>query len=88
MLAAGNKCWDGFVKKWLFQNQPQEVASFMLPVQPPLETAPQFATTHALQVGTVQSPLGNGSWDNTYTSDPSNKGKRLSRKPSTLVRCA
>ncbi len=39
MLAAG-KCWVGSVKKWLLKNQPQEVASLMPPVQPPLETTP------------------------------------------------
>ncbi len=40
MLAARKKCWAKSVKKWLLQNQPQEVASFLPPVQPPLETAP------------------------------------------------
>jgi hypothetical protein len=38
MFAAGKKCWVGFVKKWLFQNQPQEVVSFLPLVQPLLET--------------------------------------------------
>jgi hypothetical protein len=28
MLVAGKKCWDGFMKKWLLKNQPQEVACF------------------------------------------------------------
>jgi hypothetical protein len=46
------------MKKWLFQNQPQEVASFLPLVQPPLKTAPQLATTYALLVGTAQPPLG------------------------------
>ncbi len=38
------------MKKWLFKNQPKEVASFLHPVQPPLETAPQLAMARALQV--------------------------------------
>jgi hypothetical protein len=50
MLDAGKKCWVGYVKKWLFKNQPQEVASFLPPVQPPLEMAPQLVATYALQV--------------------------------------
>jgi hypothetical protein len=29
MLVMGKKCWVGFVKKWLFQNQPQEVTGFL-----------------------------------------------------------
>ncbi len=41
MLVVGKKCWVGFVKRWLLKNQPQEVASFLPPVQPPLEMAPQ-----------------------------------------------
>jgi len=45
MLVAGKKCWAGSMKKWLFQNQPQEVADFLPPVQPPLETTPQLAAT-------------------------------------------
>jgi hypothetical protein len=40
MFAIRKKYWVGSVKKWLFQNQPQEVASFLPPVQPPLEMAP------------------------------------------------
>jgi len=48
MFVAGKKCWAGSLKKWLFRNQPWEVASFLPPVQPSLEIAPQFATTHAL----------------------------------------
>jgi hypothetical protein len=40
MLAAGKKCWVGSMRKWLFKNQPQEVASFLPPVQLPLETMP------------------------------------------------
>jgi hypothetical protein len=38
MLVARKKCWAGSVKKWLFQNQPQEVVGFLLLVQSPLET--------------------------------------------------
>jgi len=38
MFIAGKKCWAGFVKKLLFQNQPQEVGGFLPPVQSPLET--------------------------------------------------
>ncbi len=37
MFVARKKCWAGSVKKWLFQNQPQEVASFLPPAQSPLE---------------------------------------------------
>ncbi len=40
MLATGKKCWAGSVKKWLLKNQPQEVASYLLPIQLSLETAP------------------------------------------------
>jgi hypothetical protein len=58
MLVAGKKCWVGFVKKWLFQNQPQEVVGFLLLVQSPLETIFQLAATRALQVGTTELPLG------------------------------
>jgi hypothetical protein len=47
MLVAGKKCWAGSMKKWLFQNQPQEVADFLPPVQPPLETEPQLVATRA-----------------------------------------
>jgi hypothetical protein len=32
MLVTGKKCWVGFVKKWLLKNQPQEVASSLLPI--------------------------------------------------------
>jgi hypothetical protein len=35
MLVVGKKCWAGSVKKWLIQNQAQEVASFLPLVQPP-----------------------------------------------------
>jgi hypothetical protein len=58
MLVAGKKCWAGFVKKWLLQNQPQEVASFLPPTQSPLETTLQLATTYALQARTTKLPLG------------------------------
>ncbi len=40
MLAVGKKCWVGSMKNWLLHNQPQEVAGFLPPVQPPLEMAP------------------------------------------------
>ncbi len=57
------------MKKWLFKNQAQEVVSFLPPVQPLLEMAPQFimaralqveepTTAHVLEVGTTQQPLG------------------------------
>ncbi len=39
MLVAGKKCWAGFVKKWLFKNQPEEVAGSLLLIQSLLETA-------------------------------------------------
>jgi hypothetical protein len=29
MLVTGKKCWAGSVKKWLLQNQPQEVTGFL-----------------------------------------------------------
>jgi hypothetical protein len=32
--------------------------------------------------------VGNGSWDNTRTFDPSNKGERLGEEPNTLVQHA
>jgi hypothetical protein len=47
MLDAGKKCWDGSVEKWLLQNQPQEMAGFLSPVQPSLEMTPQLVVTHA-----------------------------------------
>jgi hypothetical protein len=40
MLAVGKKCWAKSVKKWLLNNQPEEVVSFLPPIQPLLETAP------------------------------------------------
>jgi hypothetical protein len=58
MLTVGKKCWAKSVKKWLLHNQPQEVAGFLPPVQPPLETAPQLIVTRALQAKTAQPPLG------------------------------
>jgi len=58
MLLARKKCWVGSVKKWLLQNQPQEVAGFLLPVQSPLETTLQLAITRAFQVGTIELLLG------------------------------
>jgi hypothetical protein len=58
MLVAGKKCWAGSVKKWLLQNQPQEVASFLPSAQSPLETALQLAATHAFQAGTTEVLLG------------------------------
>jgi hypothetical protein len=45
MLATGKKCWTRSVKKWLLNNQPQEVVGFLPPVQPPLETAPPLIVT-------------------------------------------
>jgi len=58
MLVVGKNCWAGSVKKWLFQNQPQEVTGFLPPVQSPLETTLQLAVTRALQAGTTKLPLG------------------------------
>jgi len=40
ILDAGKKCWVESVKKWLLQNQPQKVASFLPLIQSPLETTP------------------------------------------------
>jgi len=54
MLATGKKCWAGSVKKWLLNNQPQEMTGFLPLVQPSLQMAPQFATTHVIQAGTTQ----------------------------------
>ncbi len=48
MLVAGKKCWAGSMKKWLLQNQPQEVAGFLPPTQSPLETTLQLIVTRAL----------------------------------------
>jgi hypothetical protein len=48
MFVRGKKCWVGSMKKWLFNNQPQEVVGFLPPVQLPLETAPQLVMTCAL----------------------------------------
>jgi len=48
MFIAGKKCWARSVKKWLFQNQPQEVAGFLPLTQSPLETTFQLAATRAL----------------------------------------
>jgi hypothetical protein len=58
MLVAGKKCWAGFMKKWLFKNQPQEVVGFLPLIQPLQEMTPQFAAIYALLVGIVQPPLG------------------------------
>jgi len=58
MLVAGKKCWARSVKKWLLQNQPQEVASFLPPAQSPLDTTLQLAVTCVLQAGTTELPLG------------------------------
>ncbi len=57
MLVTGMKCWAKSVKKWILKNQPQEVASFLPPVQLSLEMAPQFATIRGLQTKTAQLPL-------------------------------
>ncbi len=38
--------------------------------------------------GDCSTTAGNGSWDNTHTSDSSSRGKRLGGKPSTLVQHA
>jgi hypothetical protein len=48
MFDAGKKCWVGSMKKWLLNNQPQEVADFLPLVQPPLETTPPLATIRTL----------------------------------------
>jgi len=46
------------MKKWLPQNQPQEVVGFLPSAQSPLETTLQLAMTRALQAGTIELPLG------------------------------
>jgi hypothetical protein len=38
--------------------------------------------------GDYSTIVRNGFWDNTHTSNPSSKGKRLGREPSTLVQRA
>jgi hypothetical protein len=48
MLVVGKKCWAGSVKKWLLQNQPQEVVGFLPPAQSLLKMTLQLATTHVL----------------------------------------
>jgi hypothetical protein len=58
MLVAGKKCWAGSVKKWLLQNQPQEVTGFLPPAQSLLETTLQLAVTCALQAETTELLLG------------------------------
>ncbi len=58
MLATRKKCWAKSVKKWLLKNQPQEVASFLPPVQLSLETTPKLTTTRAFQSRTIQLLLG------------------------------
>jgi hypothetical protein len=57
-FATGKKCWAGSMKKWLLQNQPQEVVSFLPSVQPSLETMPQLATTLTFQARMALLPLG------------------------------
>ncbi len=58
MLVARKKCWAGSVKKWLFQNQPQEVVGFLPLAQSSLEMTLQLAATRVLQAGTIELPLG------------------------------
>ncbi len=53
MFVAGKKCWVGSVKKWLLNNQPQEVAGSLPLVQPLLETTLQLAMTRAFQTKTL-----------------------------------
>jgi hypothetical protein len=38
--------------------------------------------------GDCSTAIGNGYWDNTHTSDLSNRGERLGGEPSTLVQSA
>ncbi len=54
MLAAGNKCWVRSVKKWLFKNQPQEVAGSLLSIQSSLEMALSSFPHTMLNVKTVK----------------------------------
>ncbi len=58
MFTMGKKCWARFAKKWLFKNQPKEVACFLLSIQQSPEMTPQFAVTCALQARTVKLLLG------------------------------
>jgi len=58
MLVARKKCWARSVKKWLFQNQPQEVVGFLPLAQSSLEMTLQLAATRVLQAGTIELPLG------------------------------
>ncbi len=57
MLTTGKKCWARFVKKWLFKNQPQEMAGSLPLDQSSLKTMFQLATTRALQARATQLPL-------------------------------
>jgi hypothetical protein len=50
MLAAGKKCWLDPWKNGYSRIRPEEVAGFLPPVQPPLETTPQPIVARALQV--------------------------------------
>jgi hypothetical protein len=58
MLIARKKCWAKSVKKWLLQNQPQEVACFLPLAQSSLDTTLQLAATRAFQAGTTELLLG------------------------------
>jgi hypothetical protein len=49
MLVTGKTCWARFVKKWLFKNQPHEVACFLPSIQLLLEMAPQLVAACAFQ---------------------------------------
>jgi len=58
MLIVRKKCWAKSVKKWLLQNQPQEVAGFLPLAQSSLDTTLQLAATRAFQAGTTELSLG------------------------------
>jgi len=58
MLVTGKKCWVGSMKKWLLQNQPQEVVGFLPPTQSSLGMTLQLTVTRVLQAGTTELLLG------------------------------
>ncbi len=86
MLVVRKKCSVRSVKKWLLKHQPQEVA-----ISLPLTVAGNDASTcnNLCTLGKdCSTVVGNGSWDNTHTSDLSSTGGRLSKEPSVLVQHA
>jgi hypothetical protein len=67
---------------------PQPTTTHVLQVEEPATSrvlqVKELATAHALQAIAV----GNDSWDNAHTSNPSSRGEGLGGNPSTLVQHA